>query len=255
MRAKLYEQTFSSQTNHWWMRNLRKLSFELLKNFGVEAACQHIDIGCGPGRNLDLLDSFKPSRVVGIDLSPIALEMARKACPDADLVRVNASNQLPFADATFDVATVFGVISSEWIESDVAVLREVRRILRTNGILLITEPAFPILYREMDVLGMVKRRYRVKQFTELLRSADFDVMFSNYITSFGAPIILVMKAMKTIKALVGRKPEIIDVPDLRPMHPLLNMTFYCLSRAEALFVRARLPMPFGTTIICVARRK
>ena len=234
------------------MRNLRKLSFELLKNSGVETACKHIDIGCGPGRNLDLLDSFKPSRVVGIDLSPIALEMAHKACPDADLVRANASNQLPFADATFDVATIFGVISSEWIESDVAVLREARRILQTNGLLLITEPAFPILYREMDVLGMVKRRYRLKQFAKLLRSADFDVMLSNYITSFGVPIILGMKAMK---ALASKNSEITDVPDLRPMNPLVNTTFYGLSRVEALFVRAAIPIPFGTTIICVARRK
>jgi len=240
------------------MRSRRKLSIELLTRFGVPAGCRHLDIGCGPGQNLDLLDRFHPSQVVGIDVSPIALELARKEHPQADLIRANVNNPLPFGDAAFDVATILGVVCSEWVESDVAVLREVKRILKPNGLLLITEPAFPALFREMDVIGMVKRRYRLGQFADMMRSAGLDVLLSSYFTSVGAPIILAMKAMK---AAASKKPdtgdvsETGDVPDLRPMHPWLNAAAYGAARVEASLIKARIPIPFGTTIICVARRK
>jgi SAM-dependent methyltransferase len=254
MRAELYYQTSSIQATHWWMRSRQELSLELLKRFGVSSACTHVDIGCGPGHDLGLLASLKPSRVVGVDVSPIALRLARQAHPQAELIQANISDPLPFRDEAFDVATIFGVICSEWVKSDIAVLREARRILKPDGLLIITEPAFAALAREMDVLGMVKRRYRLKQFTDMLRGANFEVMLASYMTSFGAPIILGMKALR---ALAGKKAgdDVDDVPDMRPMHPALNALFYGLARLEARFVKAAIPVPFGPTMICVARRK
>ena len=222
MRAELYHQTSSIQATHWWMRSRYELSLELLNGYGVVPGCAHVDIGCGPGHDLGLLKSLRPSLVVGLDLSPIALGLARKAHPHAILIQADVTNRLPFRDETFDVATIFGVICSEWVASDVAVLREARRILKNGGLLLITEPAFPALSREMDILGMVRRRYRRGPFAEMVRSAGFELMVSNYITSFGAPIILGMKALT---AVAGRKHDPADVPDLRPMHPALNALF------------------------------
>jgi SAM-dependent methyltransferase len=252
MRTELYHQTYSVQATHWWMRSRRKLSIELLTRFGVPAGCSHLDIGCGPGQNLGLLDHLNPSRVVGIDVSPIALELAHKGHPRADLIRANINNSLPFRDEVFDVATIFGVVCSEWVESDVAVLREARRVLKPNGLLLITEPAFPALFRQMDVIGMVKRRYRLRQFVEMLRSASLDVVLSSYFTSVGAPIILAMKALTP----AATKTSIAnDVPDLRPMHPWLNAASYGVAQLEAALIKAGVPIPFGTTIICVAKRK
>ena len=104
MRAELYHQTSSIQAMHWWMRSREELSLELLKRYGVEPGCAHLDIGCGPGHVLGLRESLRPSLVVGLDLSPIALGLARKAHPDAVLMRADVTNRLPFRDETFDVA-------------------------------------------------------------------------------------------------------------------------------------------------------
>jgi len=252
MRPELYQQVFSGQTSHWWGRNRRKLSLDLLIRFGAPQRCQYLDVGCGTGQNLRLLDSLRPSRVVGVDVSPIALKFARKACRRCELVRTDINGALPFADKTFDVATIFNVLYHQWVESEPAVLREVRRVLKADGLLLITEPAFPALAREIDIADMAKRRYRLKPFVELLRAAEFNVMFSNYFTSFGAPIILGKKA---VKRLVPRSTATLGTPDLQPMNPVLNAMFYGLARAEAVLVKASIPMPFGTTIVCVGRRR
>ncbi len=251
MHSELYQQVFSVQTTHWWGRNRRKLSLDLLKKFGASTGARHLDIGCGTGQNLRLLDDLNPARVVGVDLSPIALEFARKACPQCELVRSDLNHSLPFADQSFDVATIFSVLYHRWVKNELSVLSEARRVLRSGGLLLITEPAFPALAREIDIIDMAARRYRLRPFVDLLREAEFDVLFSNYFTSFGAPIILGMNA---IKALAAKTAPAADAADMRPMNPLLNAAFYAAARIEAELVKASVPIPFGTTLICLARR-
>lgn len=250
MHPELYPQVFSVQTTHWWGRNRRALCLALIKRFGVAEGCRYLDVGCGTGQNLEFLNSLKPSRVVGIDVSPIALEFARKACSACDLVQSDINGPLPFPDNMFDVATIFNVLYHTWVEDEVAVLKETRRVLKANGILLITEPAFGALAREVDIVDMARRRYRLKPFLNMLQAAAFDVVFSNYFTSFGAPIILGMKA---VKALTG-KPVADAAPDLRPLNPLFNLTFYAAARIEAGLVKASVPIPFGTTLVCLARK-
>lgn len=251
MQPEFYQQVFSGQTKHWWGRNRRKLGLDLLKKFGATTGVSHLDIGCGTGQNLRLLDSLNPARVVGIDLSAVALDFARKTCPQCELIQANINNALPFPQETFDVATIFNVLYHQWIDNETAVFCETRRILRPGGLLLVTEPAFPALARGIDIVSMTKQRYRLQPFVDLLRKADFEVVFSNYFTSFGVPIILGLNAMKAL----GKKTAVAaDAADIRQMNPLVNAAFYAASRIEAKLLKAAVPMPFGTTLICVARR-
>ena len=250
MHPAFYAQVFSVQGDHWWGRNRRNLSFDLLKAFGLEGGCRHLDVGCGTGQNLRLLEQLRPSLTVGAVVSPLGLSYARKACPRCQLVRLDVNQPLPFPDKSFDVATIFNVLYHAWIKSELDVLKEAGRVLKSDGLLLVTEPAFQALAREVDIADMAARRYRLRPFVELLRAADFDVLFANYFTSFGPPLIL---AMKAFKALAPKSPRVDHPADVRPLPPLLNATLYGFARIEAALVRSSVPMPFGTTIICVAR--
>ncbi len=250
MDPAFYAQVFSVQGSHWWGRSRRSLSVELLKKFGRGTGCRHLDLGCGTGQNLQLLEKLKPSLTVGADLSPIALSFARKTSPRCPLVRLDLNRTLPFPDKSFDVATIFNVLYHAWIKSDLDVLKQAGRVLKSDGLLLVTEPAFPALAREVDIADMAARRYRLKSFVDLLRAADFEVLFASYFTSFGAPIIF---AMKAFKALAPKRQHAKQPPDLRPLPPLVNAALYGLARVDAALVRASFRMPFGTTIICVAR--
>src|SRR6058998_1295603 len=95
-----------------------------------------LELGCGTG---EFTRRVAPSgaRVVALDLSGDLLAKARaKLDGAARFVRGNA-HVLPFADASFDV--VYGCSILHHLEVGVA-LREVRRVLRTGGRLVFSEP-------------------------------------------------------------------------------------------------------------------
>jgi demethylmenaquinone methyltransferase / 2-methoxy-6-polyprenyl-1,4-benzoquinol methylase len=105
----------------------------------VRAGDSVLDGACGTG-DLAIADvRAGAGRVVGLDFSAKMLERARRKAPlewvQGDLLA------LPFADATFDAATVgFGVRNVD----DLALgLRELRRVLRPGGRLAILEITQP----------------------------------------------------------------------------------------------------------------
>jgi demethylmenaquinone methyltransferase/2-methoxy-6-polyprenyl-1,4-benzoquinol methylase len=118
----------------------------------VRSGDRVLDAACGTG-DLALADlKAGAARVTGVDFSEAMLGCARRkaaskqAVEEAHLDWVQADMlALPFADATFDAATVgFGVRNVEDLE---LALRELRRVLRPGGrlaILEITQPRGPL---------------------------------------------------------------------------------------------------------------
>lgn len=96
-----------------------------------------LDIGCGAG--LDTLLAAQmvgPSgSVTGIDMTPAMLAKARRSVAEMGLATVTivegSAEQLPFADASFDVVISNGVI--DLIPDKDAVFSEIVRVLRAGG--------------------------------------------------------------------------------------------------------------------------
>jgi demethylmenaquinone methyltransferase/2-methoxy-6-polyprenyl-1,4-benzoquinol methylase len=158
-----------------------------------------LDAACGTG-DLALADlRAGAGRVTGLDFSEAMLARARRKAPEVDWVRGDLL-ALPFADATFDAATVgFGVRN---VADLTLALRELRRTLRPGGrlaVLEITRPRGPlrVFYslwfdRLVPLLGRllpggeaysylpasVKRFPAADELAELMREAGFaDVRY------------------------------------------------------------------------------
>jgi demethylmenaquinone methyltransferase / 2-methoxy-6-polyprenyl-1,4-benzoquinol methylase len=98
-----------------------------------------LDACCGTG-DLAIACARAGGRVTGLDFSEPMLERARRKEPAIEWVRGDLL-ALPFADATFDAATVgFGVRNVEDLERS---LTELRRVLRDGGRLAILEITRP----------------------------------------------------------------------------------------------------------------
>jgi SAM-dependent methyltransferase len=238
---------------YWWYRARRNMSLDLLRRAGVPARCRWLDLGVGPGGNLALLDPLEPALIVGLDISPLALSMAKESHTRAALVRADINKTLPFRSASFDVVTMFNVLYHQWVLDDAAVLSEATRVLRKRGILLMTEPAFPVLAREMDVAAMGRRRYRLAEIAAVCTSCGLEVLLGSYFTSFGVPILLGMKALRWAAGRSEAAPRQTAI-DMRPLHTLTNAIVYWAAMLEARLIAGGLTIPCGTTLVCVARK-
>lgn len=255
MRNEAYDLLASRQDRYWWHRARRLMVRQLLRRSGMLPRPRWLDLGCGPGANLPLLESFNPDLAVGIDLSPVALNLARENMSSVQLVRADISQSLPFADSTFSLVSVFNVLYHDWISDEAAILAEVRRVLRPGGLLLATEPAFPILARSMDAAVMTRKRYRASEFGHLCASADFKVLYVSYFTSFGMLIILLLKGGKWVRKIFHCGKAIGEVAiDMQPLSRFSNKFLFGIAAVEAWLVAHGLPMPFGTTLVCLARK-
>ncbi len=251
MRPEIFKFLAEKQNTYWWNRARRAMGEALLRRYGVPESGCWLDLGCGTGGNLRIADSFHPDISVGVDISDLALELAQSSSPRSSLVRADVSVGLPFADYSFDVVTIFNVIYHEWIKDDAQALVEVGRVMRPGGFLLITEPAFPILARDWDKAVMGARRYRRGQLVSLCERAGLRLQFSSYFTSFGFPILI---ASKILKRLRGSQPDSERRDEARHLPRFLNESLFSMATIEARIIRLGLPIPFGITVLVLARR-
>lgn len=250
MQQHTYQIMADVEEQHWWYvgRRLILTSFvkEIVADLAAEQGVRHaplriLDVGCGTGGNLAMLSEF--GRAEGIDVSEEALALCRaRGLRD---VRLGAAEQLPYADGEFDVATALDVV--EHLDDDIAGLSEMRRVLRKGGRALLFVPAFMFLWGVQDEVSHHRRRYRLGQLQEVVRTAGFEVERATYanITMF-VPIALGRAVMRAS----GVRPASENNINLAAFNPLLGQLF----GAERWWLR-RANFPFGVSALCVARKK
>jgi ubiquinone/menaquinone biosynthesis C-methylase UbiE len=95
-----------------------------------------LDVGCGANLVYDLPAAERGVKVVGVDFSYNFLRLAPRS-DRFSLVQADVE-QLPLADQSFDAAVCSEV--AEHVPDDNAVMREIARVLKPNGILFLTVP-------------------------------------------------------------------------------------------------------------------
>ena len=109
----------------------------LRRRLGDPRNLRVLDIGCGVGKT-DRFLAPDLGALTGVDVSPASIERARRENPQ---VRYEAydGKTLPFAEASFDAAFLICVLHHVLPEDRVALLAEVRRVLKPGGLLLVFE--------------------------------------------------------------------------------------------------------------------
>jgi SAM-dependent methyltransferase len=244
MKENTYPILYAVEQSHWWFIGRRRI----LARF-VEQICRQVtdrrprilDVGCGTGANLLMLSQF--GQAEGVDVSEDALAFCRAR--GLDQVKLGAAEALPYADGTFDLVTGLDVV--EHLDDDLAGLKEMRRVLRPGGRVLLFVPAFMFLWGLQDDVSHHRRRYRLPELRRVLEQAGFEVERSTYANiTFFAPILLGRKLMR----LTGIKTESENNINV----PALNGVLGAILGAESTVLRY-LNLPFGVSGLCVARAK
>jgi SAM-dependent methyltransferase len=243
MQAHFYPIQFEMEEKHWWYRGRRTiLQYFLGRICGrlKPERPQILDVGCGTGANLIMLAEF--GEASGLDVSEDALAFCVKR--GLDQVKLGAAEELPYRDGAFDLVTALDVI--EHLDDDVAALKEIHRVLRPGGYVLLFVPAFMALWGVQDDVSHHRRRYRLPGLRHAVTAAGFKIERATYANIvFFFPVLF----MRLFLRVSGMKPA--SEFELTP--PFVNSMFTKLFASEARFLK-RWNLPFGVSALCVAKR-
>jgi SAM-dependent methyltransferase len=247
MEPEQYQVMARRETRHWWYAGMRHVALAVLEHaIGGKSGLRILDAGCGTGGTTTELRRF--GNVVGIDLAWEALQPARGRGLAGQLTR-GSIEDLPFADAAFDVVTSFEVIYHLGVGSDTAVLVELRRVLKSDGVLLLRVPAHDWLRGEHDRLVHTRHRYSRAEVVAKLTAAGFAV---DHVSWANTALFLPAAAKRLLERRNGHT-DATGEPDLwLPPEPL-NSILESAIAVEALAIPRGVPLPFGLSVLALAR--
>jgi ubiquinone/menaquinone biosynthesis C-methylase UbiE len=237
-----YEAMYQLENSYWWYVARRELAVQLLKSeINGRASARILDVGCGTGANVHAFASIAPT--VGIDLSMDALHFCQQRGIKA--VTLSPVEELPFNCRSFDVVTALDIL--EHTDDDLNSLREIHRVIKDRGLLLITVPAYGFLWSEHDEALKHRRRYTAHELRNKLTITGFEVVRTSYfISTLFFPIL----AMRIWQGL--RKDSTQPMTSIYVLPDWINNSLIALLTLERKLFH-RMNLPFGVSIVALAR--
>ncbi len=224
-----------AEERYFWFTVRRRWIFDAVSRFSPPPA-KLLEVGCGTG-NVSSYLAQKGYDTTGCEYYEEALGMA---WPGFRKVRGDVA-ALPFEDRSFDIVCLFDVI--EHIDDDVATVREAARVLKEDGIMVITVPAGEELWSYVDVESCHRRRYSRDSLAAVLSGAGLAPLTMDYM------FMALYWPMKHMRRKTRK-----DLNEQFRISPLLNRLLTLYFDAER-NIAGFVPLPVGTSLIAVAGRR
>ena len=196
------------------------------KNNGQRA----LDMGCGAGQLIPLLVE-RGYQAYAIDIALPMLNLTRQVCQQYGIkaeVKVGDCENLDYPDNFFDLYVAMGVI--EYMDNDVPMLKEIKRVLRPGGIAIVTVrniTSIHVRWREVyrklleakmknmirRILGKktvpyrtISRQHNPRQLRKLLESMSFKFLGQRYAHFHTLPAPL-NRLLAGLEAVLGKGME------------------------------------------------
>lgn len=170
-------------------------------------------------------------------------ELANVVCGNLkDLGRL--AGQIPSIGA-FDVI--------EHIQDDEKFVKEIHTMLKPEGTLFVTVPAFQFLWSDEDKDAGHFRRYSRNSLTELLKNNNFEILFSTYFFSF---LVLPLFFIRSLPSKTGlrKRSKARTMKEHRQNVGFLGRILEMIWQWELGRIRNRKFIPFGTSCLIVAKK-
>ena len=241
MDKELYTQMSENEDEHWWFVGRRKIIESVLDTFYKKSTANKIlEIGCGTGGNLALLSKY--GKLTAVELNDEAIDIAtkRNICP---IHKGSLPDNLQLGDK-FNLICMLDVL--EHIEDDSGAINYLASQLISNGILLITVPAYMFLWSAHDEIHHHHRRYTRKELENIIVKSGLKIKYSTYFNTLLFPLIYSVR-------LIGKLANKTQASDVNMPSPIANLILQSIFQFEKLIMRL-ITLPFGVSILVIAEK-
>ncbi|MBI2996299.1 MAG: class I SAM-dependent methyltransferase [Candidatus Melainabacteria bacterium] len=239
---------FFLEDTHWFYRGVRtilKNNFEkILRDYGNNKVGDTIcilDVGCGSGATLKLLEHY--GKVHGIDISELAIQYSKKR--NLKNLQVGSAEDLPYSDNSFDF--VFSVqVFCNIPGSDLKAWREVRRVLKPGGYFFSLLPAYNFLFSPHDIAAGSFRRYDKAYILNASKKSGLRVTKISFYNTLLFPLIFILRLLSKF---LCKQPK----SDLNNELPILNFILSGLMYLEVALSDI-INYPFGLSILSIHKK-
>lgn len=229
------------EDKHWWFVGRRKIIESVLDKFYKKSASNKIlEIGCGTGGNLPLLSKY--GALTAIELYDEAIEIAakRNICP---VYKGSLPDNIQLENK-YDLICMLDVL--EHIEDDSGALNNLASQLNSNGMLLITVPAYMFLWSAHDEIHHHQRRYTRKELEGIIMKSGLKIKYSTYFNTLLFPLVYSAR-------LAGKLVNKNQASDANMPSPIVNLILQSIFQLEKLILRL-ISLPFGVSVLIIAEK-
>jgi SAM-dependent methyltransferase len=226
---------FEYEDNSFWFHHRVKCILQVIKKYPYKGFL--LDVGGGNGQVTKSLQD-KSMKVCLVEPGKSGIDNALKR---GVTCRVHALlKDAKFKPKSIGAVGLFDVL--EHIKDEKTFLQVIKTCLQPNGYLYITVPAYLFLWSDHDRKAGHFRRYTRQSLEQVLAKNGFSTVFSTHFFSWLLfPQYITLKLIK--KSINKRKSTFLKFP------AGLSILFFF----ELLAIKMRISLPFGSSILCVAR--
>lgn len=232
----------------FWFRHRNQVLEAILNRYPPDG--QLWDVGGGNG--FQALHFQRQGRaVVLVEPGRVGCRNARRRGVENILRSTLEAAHLPAGRLA--AVSLFDVI--EHLADPLVLLKECQRVLRPQGRLYITVPAFEFLWSDEDVYACHQRRYTLESLNRQLHTAGFQSEYVSYYFQVLVPPILLLRTLPYRLALWSKKDagQTMDQSEHSPGGALQAIVEALLTRELAAIRRGK-RLRYGSSLIAVAMR-
>ncbi len=243
-----FEVTNKLEKESFWVRSRsRVLKMLLLKYTKHNKNTTFLEIGCGTGAFIEELLSEKGLRILASEIYLKGLQYAKKKMPHVEFIQFDVTQGI--IPERFDVIGSFDVL--EHIEEDSTAIANIYKMLNQGGYFIATVPQYMFLWSKIDNIVKHKRRYSKNELLSKLQQQGFVIEYSTSFLFILFPLMLIVRLLDRNNDRSKEGSEF----EHRVRFPVwLNWLFDKIMRIDEVLIKMGIVLPFGGSLIAVAKK-
>ena len=239
-----YKKLFDLQESYWWFKGKAYLIRKILEcNYNSGKSLRILDVGCGTGFITRMLAEY--GEVTGLDMADIALEFCEKNGIN-NVIKGSITN-IPYQDNQFDLVCALDVLYHLAVENDEDAIREVHRVLKPGGRVIITTSAMKCHVGKNDIVQHGARRHSRNELLEKCERVGLVHERSSYYTVAFFPLVYIIRKLQELRNIEPKS----DIDG--EINPIINSISYWWMKREIDLLR-HIIFPFGVHLFGTFRK-